>query len=76
MSNAEIIKWLKELKDKYLIVGAPVKYIKYIDRIIKMLEEYSTKPGDDRYHIGYRNGNGYEAGYDDGFADGTREVRD
>ena len=75
MSNSEILKWLKDLKEKYLIMGAPARYSKYIDRLVKMLEEQSSRPAkDDRYQAGYLNG--YEAGYEDGFKDGTREVND
>lgn len=75
MSNAEILKWLKELREKYLIVGAPVRYTKYIDKLVKLLEEQSNKPAkDDRYRIGYQDG--FEEGYEVGFKDGTREVND
>lgn len=75
MSNSEILKWLKDLREKYLIMNAPAKYSKYIDKLIHMLEEQSNRSGkDDRYKDGYQTG--FEEGYEIGFRDATREVRD
>ena len=74
MSNSEILKWLRDLKEKYEIVGAPARYSKYIDRIIKIMEDQNGKPSGDRYKVGYSAG--YDDGYEAGFRDGHREVVD
>ena len=74
MSNSEILKWLRDLKEKYEIVGAPVRYSKYIDRIIKIMDDQGNKPSGDRYKVGYSAG--YDDGYEAGFRDGHREVID
>ena len=74
MSNSEILKWLRDLKKKYEIVAAPVRYSKYIDRIIKILDDQGSKPSGDRYKVGYSAG--YDDGYEAGFRDGHREVID
>ena len=74
MSNSEILKWLRDRKDKYEIVGAPARYSKYIERIIKIMEDQGNKSSGDRYKVGYSAG--YDDGYEAGFRDGHREVND
>ena len=74
MSNSEILKWLRDLKEKYEIIEAPVRYSKYIDRIIKIMDDQGSKPSGDRYKVGYSAG--YDDGYEAGFRDGHREVID
>ena len=51
-----------------------MRYSKYIDRIIKIMDDQGTKPSGDRYKVGYSAG--YDDGYEAGFRDGHREVID